>query len=989
MSRKIWTKEDVLARLAQTKSQPTMQAQSVLQSIKGVAKPSDTSNKESVHQEPIDDGAAELEWAYRSAAAMLSSFSPADLKPVGDFASDDGLSVAALLDDSTSIYAESDLGLRWQLRDGPRKRALQRLGTRQALQLALVANEPRPNDALQQIFERTINQEPLPLEEQNLEQLTATLRVVGWLDGVVGPLPEATEVQEAYTWAELLEPFRYLVGDHFRGRQAELDTLRTFVMRPNGVSAGATTSMRTGSMRTGTTRLYDPSKRPGADSNMLLVHGPGGMGKSTLLSKFLLDIIGGAHSNGRSNDRAVETPFVYIDFDRPSILPEEPLTLLSEAVRQFGVQFPALRVEAHALRNQWRDLLATSQEPSNLAFTKGGSRSNATRAIGTAYEQRTVAQTIQNRAPYLDQFIAFWQSMQAQLQQKGVAEIRLVLVLDTFEEVQYLSQDFVEELLTFAYTLVDQIPELRVIVSGRAPVEDRPATGTRSFSHSFTQRPMQELILGELDHDAAIGFLAAHGIGDEQIAQRTFEQVGGNPLSLRLAIDLLSRGASRGESGGVSDLEDARTATLQIDQGLIQGQLYTRILNHIHSDDVRQLAHPGLVLRRVTPELIKEVLAETCHVAVPTIERARELFNAMMNEVALVRIESDGSLHHRPDVRRIMLKSLQRDEPLRVYEIHKKAVEFYAALDGPMNRAEEIYHRLLRGSRFTTIDGRWLEGVEPFLRNAIEDLPPHKRQYLAARLGVTSAEFNWDQAGIEEWERYAKSRVIDLTSLGQPEHALALLSERSERTVESPLYRLEAQILAGEERWLEAQQVAKAGIYAASQAKDDEKLLDLLIVAANANEQLGEYAQALEMLDAAEALDVELREPDASLLRLEIMTQRLRLMRIDPDSEQSGIDGMKDDAYALYEKVGNDRGFQAFGRIPLLRDLAVEIGLEHTSILRVALAYIDDAELQPKHRDLIDQKVAYQDWEKSIGKDWKLIQAALPEMPLKNSAERL
>jgi hypothetical protein len=45
----------------------------------------------------------------------------------------------------------------------------------------------------------------------------------------------------------------------------------------------------------------------------------------------------------------------------------------------------------------------------------------------------------------------------------------------------------------------------------------------------------------------------------------------------------------------------------------VQGQLYQQILNHIPDPDLRQLAHPGLVVRRVTRDVIKEVLARISH----------------------------------------------------------------------------------------------------------------------------------------------------------------------------------------------------------------------------------------------------------------------------------------------------------------------------------------------------------------------------------------
>ena len=79
--------------------------------------------------------------------------------------------------------------------------------------------------------------------------------------------------------------------------------------------------------------------------------------------------------------------------------------------------------------------------------------------------------------------------------------------------------------------------------------------------------------------------------------------LGGNPLSLHLAADVLNRTG-----------EDP-TRLIAVAEGNIQGQLYSRLLEHIRDPLVRAVAHPGLVVRRLTPEIIREVLAEPCGIA--------------------------------------------------------------------------------------------------------------------------------------------------------------------------------------------------------------------------------------------------------------------------------------------------------------------------------------------------------------------------------------
>ena len=106
---------------------------------------------------------------------------------------------------------------------------------------------------------------------------------------------------------------------------------------------------------------------------------------------------------------------------------------------------------------------------------------------------------------------------------------------------------------------------------------------------------------------------------------------------------------------------------------------------------------------------------------------------------------------------------------------------------------------------------------------------------------MTGDQYAWDEAGIAEWERYAEQRAKDLVSLGKLEDALRVLAERKERTPQSTLFRLEAQILEQLARWPEARRAAKEGILWATRSHNNPVLLDLLLLAARIDEKLGHY----------------------------------------------------------------------------------------------------------------------------------------------------
>ena len=81
-----------------------------------------------------------------------------------------------------------------------------------------------------------------------------------------------------------------------------------------------------------------------------MIHGPGGRGKSALVSRFILE-----HATLPDTQKF---PWAYLDFDRPSIQPEEPLTLLLEAVRQLGIQYPEARTYCDRIYNRCQQELA-------------------------------------------------------------------------------------------------------------------------------------------------------------------------------------------------------------------------------------------------------------------------------------------------------------------------------------------------------------------------------------------------------------------------------------------------------------------------------------------------------------------------------------------------------------------------------------------------------------------------------------------------------
>ena len=155
-------------------------------------------------------------------------------------------------------------------------------------------------------------------------------------------VPAVDDIARRVELAELLEPMRLLIGaeggwdgsprrDRFVGRQTELKILRSFVDELS--SKSVLEALQRGYARAQT---FFGGDKPG----LLILQAPGGLGKSTLLAKFVLD-----HAMGQNRP----FPFAYLDFDRATLDPARPPQLLIEIARQVGLQFPKARADLNRL----------------------------------------------------------------------------------------------------------------------------------------------------------------------------------------------------------------------------------------------------------------------------------------------------------------------------------------------------------------------------------------------------------------------------------------------------------------------------------------------------------------------------------------------------------------------------------------------------------------------------------------------------------------
>ncbi len=685
-----------------------------------------------------------LRCAYREAAAVLGPFDPRRLRPVqgrgeGKKSRRRGSALIVLAADCDEVPPGG-----WMLDLSVRRQTLAALIREKRVKEAAAAN-PELRDGHTKLLLALLARERPELRGRNLEQLRALARVLAWLDGVAETAVTLEEVRRALELRKLVEPFHALAGTHFRGREEELATLRDFVEvhEASGVVEG---------VRRFVTSTIEAWRR-----EPISVWGPGGIGKSTLIARFILD-----HAELEGTARI---PYAYLDFDNSYLDPRRPETLLAAVAEQLAREFPASPFPELAERWKRTTVWARRRVPDSTA-------------TGRALKERRSLTLKGNREPWRDmaaEFAARLGVLSHEL--SGTAPAPFLLVLDTFEEVQIAGPAAELQVEKWLYAMQDAWPRLRVVISGRARTR---VLGARALS------------LKGLEEEVAAEVLCALGVQDPDLRRRIVARVGGSPLSLYLAAEVVRRAGPEAVEG----IRNRGFLLQRIEAAEIQGQLYDRILKHIRDPELRKLAHPGLVLRRITAELIRDVLAQPCGL---DPARAEALLDGLRREVSLVEEAADGALRHRPDVRRIMLRVMLRSKEYQstIRKIHERAVRWYAERSGPVARGEEIYHRMMLGQGRAELEMAANEELEPqSLERAWDDpLPPRARAWLASRLGRHAEELDWKQADLDDWEAHAAGQADDLLAAGEPKKALKLLSQRRERTLNSPLFVLEARAL--------------------------------------------------------------------------------------------------------------------------------------------------------------------------------------------------
>jgi len=215
---------------------------------------------------------------------------------------------------------------------------------------------------------------------------------------------------------------------------------------------------------------------------------------------------------------------------------------------------------------------------------------------------------------------------------------------------------------------------------------------------------------------------------------RTRDDVRREPLTVRVAVDLvLQADADKREEvvRDIRELSDKGEASLA-------ARLYQwRILNHVRNPNARKLAWPGLVLRRVTPEIAEKLLAGLCGVP---IEDVRDAYDSLAREVWMVDVDSSG-LRHRRDLRARTLPLMRATDPDLFEDTVRAAVEYFGSLPNKTreDRADWIYQRLILGAGISDVEPDITPDIFSQLVGTADDFPQGSEvaSFLASRTATT------------------------------------------------------------------------------------------------------------------------------------------------------------------------------------------------------------------------------------------------------------
>lgn len=404
-------------------------------------------------------------------------------------------------------------------------------------------------------------------------------------------------------------------------------------------------------------------------------------------------------------------PFVYIDFDLPGFSLKEPLNIALECFRQLSIQNPR-----HS--NVYTKISKIITKMMMGGIDVG---SNNSIRISTSSMRSSIYSTIEEL-----------------LKRYGKGLIKsnspFLIVFDSFEEMQYrATRSELDRFFRFVKEVSEMLPRMRTVFAGRSEIRD-----------SLEDIHFETLELKEFDKDSAIALLLKHNIDDKEICHDIYSKFGGNPLLLRLAADLVIK-----DKNALSKYRNIHYTRHEF--------LVNRILHHIHNEDVRKIAVPGMLVRRINADVILNILAEPCNVIDIDKPKSHIFFEELKKEVSLIsKSMSSEEFCFRQDLRIVCEKMIWNKYPREAALIYQKAIDYYEKyrMKGLEYEAEYYYHRLKRGYIPEEFDNSDYLRLREYLEPSVIEFPQKVQLYIKGLISANYADEYVKDTSIESWEQY-------------------------------------------------------------------------------------------------------------------------------------------------------------------------------------------------------------------------------------------
>jgi len=519
------------------------------------------------------------------------------------------------------------------------------------------------------------------------------------------------EVKVLYNRRQFFKPFEQIT-ENFAGRKEETKRINDYIdwLPKEGFSSRIKSFIR---------NICNWNDKP-----PMLVQGIGGIGKSTIVSKIIID-------NNKEN-KGSRMPFVYIDFDLPGFSISEPLTILIEAMRQLIFQFPRHKKTFAKISDQIGSNLEMSI---NKDWDLGLERDSSKQFNSTS--------TASSRIYVYDMLDEILK--QNDLQMELIESMPILVVFDSFEEMQYrATSSELHSFFKFIREISERIPRVRPLFVGRSELDE-----------SFDKFKFEVMRISNFDEESAMALLKKTGVENQNIRRTIYDNFGGHPLMLRMATSLAMK-----EGIEKMDLSSIKKKKWEY--------LIDRILGHIHDDQVRSIAIPGMLVRVVNTEVIQNVLASPTGLGNISDEKAKYIYEELKKETALITRSVGGGFAFRQDLRITCEEMIHNQYQKESREIHLNAIEYYSMYKEQKDvqlrktlQAEFFFHHLKLEQRPPELNFDAYEEVRPYLEQSIIELPESSRMYLSG-LGHQNVKKNTIRRSTnKDWESYFLGQIKD------------------------------------------------------------------------------------------------------------------------------------------------------------------------------------------------------------------------------------